>query len=441
MCEDMIPEDFLSGVISLFINHCILHHIHLYRGLTDYIRRNINKILDIGGEEVWKKWDYWTLFIQLDKSAVEEYENEDDEANYLGLIVKYGETISGLYEYLLKEFDISQGKEELDRKISKILKKDKSGLTFVDYAFHRRRAQIINLVEETVKNLNSDNLTNLNIPSLLKIYIAETEKTKEELEIEEKLFEQIQIPPYEMEDKTKQKFISICNYFADLSKTLKGAFYRYFKHPANVPHTYVRDDDSIDLMRELCKEEKLLTVDVEFTAAEDGMGFIANSLQISSPDHCFFIDCLILKEKARPLLVELLEDVSILKVFHGCEADLDCIYRTYSVVVRNIYDTARASLLLHDIENMPGLNGLSEKYINVNVDKSFQRAIWRVRPLPLPMLEYALTDAVILLPIFYSQWVEISNREDKKQTLHQILLASSLAAKSIKRSDRKFYFN
>lgn len=444
LCEDKFQDAYLEKVVLMFQSHCILQHIHISPRLPNFIREHLEQVIEQGGPEVWKTWSYWLFFLQLDKDCVESYVSPNDDCNFLCLALRDStspESIEGVYKYLLRELDPQLGKEALDEKLKRLLRKDKAGVNFVEYSLYKSRsAQLVHLVENTIKSLQSHDLNNINVPSLLKIYIAETEKPKEQLEREKALLATTDFPPFEMSELLRQQFEAHLKFFRELGKQLKGAYYRYFDAPGSIANHYVKDEASLAAMREQLRTTSFVTVDIEYAQVEDGMGFIANSLQICTIDCCFFIDVLELKERARPALAELLEDPRVLKVFHGCEADLETIYRTFSIVVRNIYDTARAALELQDGKNMPGLNVLSEKHLSVTINKEYQKSVWRVRPLPKPMLEYALTDAIILLPIFYCQWSEIHAREDAQQTLEKILAVSRSNLKVVKLSELETYF-
>lgn len=443
-CEEKFREEYLEKVILMFQTHCILQNINMSRRLPNFIRENLEQVIERGGAEVWKTWRYWLYFMELDKELVESFVSKKDECNFLCLALKDSlspETVEGIYKYLLKELDPLLGKAAIDDKLKRLLKKDKAGINFVEYSLYKSRsAQLIHLVENTIKSLQSHELNNIRVPSLLHIFIAETEKSKEQIEREKALLATAEFPPFEMTEGLKAKFESHMVYFRDLSKQLNGAYYKYFDAPGSIDSHYIKDESSVELMRAKMKGATFVTVDIEYAQVEDGMGFIANSVQICTIDSCFFVDTLELKERARPVLAELLEDVAVLKIFHGCEADLETLYRTFGIIVRNIYDTARAALELHDSKNMPGLNVLSDKHLAISINKEYQKSVWRVRPLPKPMLEYALTDAIILLPIFYCQWSEIQALADPQQVMEKVLTVSRSNIKVVKLSELEIYF-
>ena len=50
-------------------------------------------------------------------------------------------------------------------------------------------------------------------------------------------------------------------------------------------------------------------------------------------------------------------------------------------------------------ETPPSLQWLCRQYLNYELDKTYQTANWRQRPLPAEMLKYAAIDAQVLLPL------------------------------------------
>lgn len=60
---------------------------------------------------------------------------------------------------------------------------------------------------------------------------------------------------------------------------------------------------------------------------------------------------------------------------------------------------------MHRLKQTPSLKTLSKNYLHLKVDKTFQSANWRVRPLAKGMVDYGVGDAFLLLGVFYSQWI------------------------------------
>jgi ribonuclease D len=77
-------------------------------------------------------------------------------------------------------------------------------------------------------------------------------------------------------------------------------------------------------------------------------------------------------------------------VFHDADYDLRLLQREYGFHATHLFDTRIAAQLLN--EPGVGLAALLDKYLDVRLDKRFQRADWSARPLSAEMLEYAAAD-------------------------------------------------
>jgi ribonuclease D len=91
----------------------------------------------------------------------------------------------------------------------------------------------------------------------------------------------------------------------------------------------------------------------------------------------------------------ILEDPRVEVVFHDADYDLRVLNRDYGFRARNLFDTRLAAQLAG--EEAVGLGALLEKYVDVKLDKRFQRADWSQRPLSEEMVAYAASDTRHLL--------------------------------------------
>lgn len=96
-------------------------------------------------------------------------------------------------------------------------------------------------------------------------------------------------------------------------------------------------------------------------------------------------------------LARLFADASITKVFHGGENDIGLMAGHWDMRFANVFDTmAAAQVLGHE---GVGLAAQLERHFGVQLSKRFQKADWRVRPLPDDQAEYARLDVRHLLPL------------------------------------------
>lgn len=84
------------------------------------------------------------------------------------------------------------------------------------------------------------------------------------------------------------------------------------------------------------------------------------------------------------------EDRGRRKVLHGADYDLRMLDRDFGLRVAGLFDTMIAARLLG--ERSFGLAAMLEREFEVRLDKSHQRADWSRRPLPEPLVRYALED-------------------------------------------------
>ena len=89
----------------------------------------------------------------------------------------------------------------------------------------------------------------------------------------------------------------------------------------------------------------------------------------------------------------------IVKVFHGAEKDIIWLQRDFGLYVVNMFDTYHASRKLSR-QGGHSLASLLSEFTTFIPDKRYQLADWRIRPLPVEMLNYARSDTHFLLHIY-----------------------------------------
>ncbi|GBE59890.1 3 -5 exonuclease domain-containing protein [Babesia ovata] len=141
----------------------------------------------------------------------------------------------------------------------------------------------------------------------------------------------------------------------------------------------------------------IIAVDVEHHSGQSFRGFVC-LVQITGAGLDWVIDPFgIFDEMWR--LNEVTTDPRILKVMHGAESDILWLQRDFGVYVVNLFDTLKAS----DVLCLPGghsLSSLVKQFLGIHLDKSYQLADWRIRPIPNDMLNYASADTHYLLDLY-----------------------------------------
>ncbi len=123
-------------------------------------------------------------------------------------------------------------------------------------------------------------------------------------------------------------------------------------------------------------------------------------------------------------LDELFADKHVMKVFHGGENDVGLMASQWDLSFRNLFDTmAAAQVLGHE---RVGLAPLLADQLDVKVSKEYQKADWRVRPLPAEQADYARLDVRHLLElrdVLLSDLEELGRVEEAQSEFHRITQA------------------
>lgn len=101
--------------------------------------------------------------------------------------------------------------------------------------------------------------------------------------------------------------------------------------------------------------------------------------------------------KIRPKnLIHLLEDDSILKIFHYARFDMTLLMHTFDIDVNNVYCTKIASKLCRTYTNKHGLKDLCKDLLNIELSKEEQTSDWGADFLTDNQKKYAATDVIYL---------------------------------------------
>ncbi|XP_074832002.1 exosome complex component 10 [Carettochelys insculpta] len=154
-------------------------------------------------------------------------------------------------------------------------------------------------------------------------------------------------------------------------------------------------DELVELNEKLvsCKE---FAVDLEHHSYRSFLGLTC-LMQISTRMEDFIIDALELRSDMY-ILNEAFTDPAIVKVLHGADSDVEWLQRDFGLYLVNMFDTHQAARLLN--LGRHSLDHLLKLYCQVEADKRYQLADWRIRPLPEEMISYARDDTHYLLYIY-----------------------------------------
>lgn len=123
-------------------------------------------------------------------------------------------------------------------------------------------------------------------------------------------------------------------------------------------------------------------------------------LQLATRQKSFILDFFHFPAEALPPVLELLAAPHPVKVAHNAKFDAEFLRRHHGIRLGTVFDTYLASLLISagNESERHGLEPVAARYLNVEMDKSFQVSDWSGE-LTESQLEYAARDAQVLLPL------------------------------------------
>ncbi|KAI9682729.1 MAG: exosome nuclease subunit [Trizodia sp. TS-e1964] len=165
----------------------------------------------------------------------------------------------------------------------------------------------------------------------------------------------------------------------------------------NTTATYVDTPEAMLSMLDELKTAKEIAVDLEHHDARSYIGLVS-LMQISTRNKDWIVDTLVPWRQDLQILNEVFADPGILKVFHGSYMDIIWLQRDLGLYVVGLFDTAVAARALK--YSHASLAHLLKKFVDFDADKQYQRADWRIRPLPEEMFQYARSDTHFLLYVY-----------------------------------------
>lgn len=239
--------------------------------------------------------------------------------------------------------------------------------------------ELINLPSQ-YKNHIDDGLKETN--SLLKKFTLE--KDIKNLDRKSRYLQFDILNDYSLENK--QKILEIINKIKN--KNLSDDF-KILHQCKKYKYQWVETEESLSYCLKHLSNYNFVGVDLEFHGSNSERDGIVCVLQISSFDETFAIDTLKLRGEITHYLKPVFESEKIIKIFHGCDNDIVWLITNFEIFTKNIFDTGRAYLVFQrfilnksfKFSNLPSLNFLSKFFLQMEIDKSYQKSDWRIRPL------------------------------------------------------------
>ena len=105
-----------------------------------------------------------------------------------------------------------------------------------------------------------------------------------------------------------------------------------------------------------------------------------------------------------------LSDNNVCKILHAPDQDFDIFYHLFGKLPKNIFDTQIAAGVI-GLEEGIGYARLCKTLLNINIDKTLQKANWLERPLSNKSLNYAIKDVEYLIPLYRELSNSLNSRD------------------------------
>ena len=160
------------------------------------------------------------------------------------------------------------------------------------------------------------------------------------------------------------------------------------------PPILVADQDGLDRLVGALAAHPVVAVDTESNSLHAYRERVC-LIQFSTPAADYIVDPIRLPDLGP--LAPLFANPDQQKVFHAAEYDLICLRRDYRFEFANIFDTMSAARTL----GWPqvGLAAILDTHFGVTMNKKYQRADWKRRPLTPEQLDYARLDTHYLVAL------------------------------------------
>lgn len=161
---------------------------------------------------------------------------------------------------------------------------------------------------------------------------------------------------------------------------------------------YIASQDDLESFVERSRTSSILAIDTEFLREKTYYPKLC-LMQIAVDDEIAIIDPFAVEDLR--VLAPMLEDESIVKVFHAGHQDIEIIIYDIGCVPKPVFDTQVAAALLGQVQQI-GYAPLVHSICGVKLKKSDSFTDWSARPLSPSQLKYA-EDDVKYLPEMYEK--------------------------------------
>lgn len=185
-------------------------------------------------------------------------------------------------------------------------------------------------------------------------------------------------------------------------------------HTVSIAFCVDDDEDAIARLCELAERQRIVGLDCEWRPETKGTTSKTALVQIAAGD-LVFVQRILHKDSLHPRLQAVLADESIVKVGLHVRTDAARLLRDTNTLVRNTVD-------LKDVLSQAGvtdgisLAGISQRLLNVTLDKTYQRSDWATDYLTDGQLLYAAMDAWVTPRLLHRIWSTRSKDGDDESS-------------------------
>jgi ribonuclease D len=159
----------------------------------------------------------------------------------------------------------------------------------------------------------------------------------------------------------------------------------------------INNQEDFNKICHMLMQEPIIFVDTEFYRRQTYFAKLS-IIQIATKSEEIIIDAL--SGINLGSLKSVFSNESIIKVFHSPDQDFEIFYQLFGELPRNVFDTQIAASVCNIDDEMMGYGRLCKRLLDIEVDKTLQKANWMKRPLSTELLEYAIRDTEYLIPLY-----------------------------------------
>jgi ribonuclease D len=163
-----------------------------------------------------------------------------------------------------------------------------------------------------------------------------------------------------------------------------------------VDYEIVETVERLEEVIKLTRNADAVAIDTEF-ARFNTYYPIVGLIQIFDGEHCYLIDPIEVPELGA--IADLLEDESVVKVFHACSEDLEVFHHVLEALPTPLFDSQVAAAAL-GVNFSISYQKLVDHFLDLQISKEETRSDWLQRPLSAAQLDYAALDVIHLLAVY-----------------------------------------